>query len=247
MFLLMLVRVGTILMLLPGMNGRTAPTPVKVAFAVLLTIVLTPFTPRGDAELSQAGTFIVAVGQEFLVGLLMGFGVALILGAIEIASSLITIQMGLNLGPTFNPAFNMSGAPLDTLYMIIATLIFFGVNAHHTIILALQKSFVTLPVGTAGVSSGGADTIIDLASGMLVNALRIGLPVAGTLLLADLAMGLLSRMVPQMNVFFVGLPAKIMVGFALVLLTLPFLFNVIGSLMGAELIDVISRAGGVAR
>lgn len=246
-FLLMLVRVGTMLMLMPGISGRGVSTPIKVVFAVVLTLALTPFAPAGSAELSETGRFVAGVFQEFLVGLLMGFGIAMIFGAIEVAASLINIQMGLNLSPTFNPTFNMTGAPLDTFYLIVATLIFFGVNAHHIVILALARSFETLPVGTASISPGGEGTLIDLTATMFFNALRIGLPVAGTLLIADIAMGLLSRMVPQMNVFFVGLPAKILAGFALILLTMPFLLTVIRTLMSTGLVEAISRAGGVAR
>lgn len=246
-FLLMLVRVGTMLMFLPGFNGRNVPTPVKVAFSVVLTLTLVPFAGGDAAALTETGRFVVAVAQEFLVGLLLGLGVALVFGAVETAASLINIQMGLNLSPAFNPSFNTQGAPLDTFYLLTASLIFFGVNAHHLLILALARSFDTLPLGTASLSPTGDNTIVALTQTMFVNALRIGLPVAGTLLIADIALGILSRMVPQMNVFFVGIPAKILVGFGLVLLTLPFLLGMLGGMLTSGLLDMVARAGAVAK
>jgi flagellar biosynthetic protein FliR len=246
-FLLMLVRVGTMLMLLPGFNGRGVPVPAKIGFSVVLTLILVPVSPAGDPALSEAGRFVVGVGQEFLVGLLFGFAVALVFAAIEMAAGIINMQMGLNLAASFNPTFNTTGAALDTFYLVMASLIFFTINAHHLLIVALARSFTTLPVATASISGSADQTIIALTSAMFVNALRIGLPVAGTLLIADIALGILSRMVPQMNVFFVGLPAKIFVGFLLLLLTLPFLLSVMGTLISGGVMDAINQAGGVAR
>jgi flagellar biosynthetic protein FliR len=246
-FILMLVRVGTMLMLLPGFSGRNVPVPIKVAFAVVLTLVLTPVSPAGDPGLSDAGRFVVGVGQEFLIGLLMGFAVSLVFGAVEIAAALISMQMGLSLGQTFNPAFNTNGTALDTFYMVVATLVFFSLNAHHLLILALARSFEAVPVGTAALNGSLEQTIVGLTSTMFVNALRIGLPVAGTLLIADAALGILSRMVPQMNVFFVGMPAKVFAGFALILLTLPFLINVLATMVDVGISDAVSRAVAVPR
>jgi flagellar biosynthetic protein FliR len=246
-FLLMLVRVGTMLMLMPGFSGRSVPAPIKVIFSVVVTLTLVPFSQTNAAQFNDPGRFAVGVGQEFLVGLLMGFGIALIFGAVEMAAGLINIQMGLNLSPAFNPSFNMTGGALDTFYMLIASLIFFGADAHHLLILALQRSFVTIPVGAATFSQSGQQTLAALTEVMFVDALRIGLPVAGTLLLADVALGILSRMVPQMNVFFVGLPAKMLVGFGLILLTMPFLLGVLHTMMSSGLVDMVSRSGGLAR
>jgi flagellar biosynthetic protein FliR len=114
-FLLMLVRVGTMLMLLPGFNGRGVPVPAKIGFSVVLTLILVPVSPAGDPALSDAGRFVVGVGQEFLVGLLFGFAVALVFAAIEMAAGIINMQMGHNLAASFNPTFNTTGAALDTL------------------------------------------------------------------------------------------------------------------------------------
>jgi flagellar biosynthetic protein FliR len=246
-FVLMLVRVGTMLMLMPGFSGRNIPTPIKAGFAIVLTLVLVPVSPTSDQAINDTGRFVVGVGQEFLVGLLMGFAVALVFGAVEIAAGLISLQMGLSLGQTFNPAFGSVGTALDTFYLVVATLIFFSLNAHHLLIVALARSFEVIPVGTAALSGSLQQSVISLSSAMFINALRIGLPIAGTLLIADAALGILSRMVPQMNVFFVGLPAKIFAGFALLLLTLPFLINVLATMMTSGIGDAVTRAVAVPR
>ncbi len=246
-FVLVLVRIGTMLMLVPGFSGRGVPTPLKIGFSVLLAVVLLPFVRVNPVGLEVADRFVVAVAQEFLVGLLMGFAVAVVFGAIEMAASLASLQMGLNLAAVFNPALNAQASALDTFYLVLASLIFFGVNGHHMLLVALQRSFESVPVGSATLAANGDQAIVALTAAMFVEALRIALPISGTLLVADAALGILNRMVPQMNVFFVGLPIKIVVGFLVLALTLPFLIRVLDGMMTRGLVDALGRAGAVVR
>lgn len=246
-FLLMLVRIGTMLTFMPGFGGRNVPMPVKIAASLVLALVLIPFNRAGDSGLTEPGRFAAAVGQEFLIGLLMGLGVAIVFGAVEMAANIIGVQLGLNLAPVFNPSFNAAVMPLSTFYIVTASLVFFAANGHHIVLMALQRSFETVPVGTATLGDGASQVVIRLTGAMFADALRIGLPVAGTLLVVDAALGILNRMVPQMNVFFVGLPAKILVGFGLVLLTLPFLLRVLEPLVTRGVYQAIGQAGSVAR
>lgn len=246
-FLLMLTRIGTMLAFVPGFAGRSVPAQFKVLASLVLTIVLVPFSRAGGADLTAPGRFAAAVAQEFLVGLLLGFGVAVVFGAIEMASGLIGIQIGLNMAPVFNPSLSDQAMPLNTFYYVMAALVFFGANGHHLVLLALARSFQAIPVGTAGLADTSGRTLIGLTGTMFADALRIGLPVAGTVLLVDAALGLLNRMVPQMNVFFVGLPVKLFVGFAVLLLTLPFLLRMLTPMLTSGIYDSIGQAGAVAR
>lgn len=246
-YLLMLTRIGTMLTLVPGFGSRNVPMPLKVIASLMLALVLVPFTRVTTTGLSEPGRFAAAVAQEFLVGLLLGFGVAVVFGAVQMAASIVGAQIGLNMAPVFNPSLNMAETPMNTLYLAIATLVFFGANGHHLVLLALQRSFLAVPVGSATLADDAGRAIIGLSSMMFVEAVRIGMPIAGTLLVVDAALGVLSRMVPQMNVFFVGLPAKIFAGFALMLLTLPFLLRVLGPLVTRGLYDTIGHAGAVVR
>ncbi|MDI3340335.1 MAG: flagellar biosynthetic protein FliR [Sphaerobacter sp.] len=245
--LLAMTRIGTTLMFIPGLGGRTVPTPLKVLAAGVLALVLLPFTPPVTQPLSDPAHFTVALAREFLLGLLMGFGIAVVFGAIEMAASLAGVQIGLNLGPIFDPALNAQATPLNTYYLVTAALVFFGTNGHHLVLLALHRSFQSVPIGGATLAGDAGSTITALASLMFADALRIGLPVAGTLLAVDAALGVLNRMVPQMNVFFVGLPVKVLAGFGVLLLTMPFLLRLLSTMVTSGIVEAIGRAGGVAR
>lgn len=246
-FLLMMTRIGTMMMFMPGFGGRSVPTPTKVVLSGVLALLLVPFTQIGEETFTAAGVFATAVARELLIGLVMGIGIAVVFGAIEMASSLIGLQVGLNLQPVFNPSLGAQQLPVNTFYMVIAALIFFGANGHHLILLAMQRSFQTVPVGTAGLAEHAGVTIIGLTSAMFVDALRIALPVAGTLLVVDACLGVLNRMVPQMHVFFVGLPIKIFVGFAVLLMTMPFLVRLLSPMLTRGLVEAIGHAGSVVR
>jgi len=234
-FLLVSVRIGLVLALLPGFNGRSVPNQAKIALTVALTLILTPFVPVEAQGLTTPVGFVIALGRETLVGLAMGLGVAFVFTAVETAAAIVSLQMGLNLSALFQPTLNTQGSMLTSLYLALAALVFFTTNSHHLLILALQRSFVAVPVGTGRVTAASANSVITLSGTMLADAVRIGLPIAATLLLVDLALGLLNRMAPQIGVFFVGLPAKLFIGFLVFGLTLPFLLRVLQTLVSSGL------------
>lgn len=240
-FLLMSVRIGLVITLIPGLSGRSVPNQAKVALTVILALMLSPFVQADAVALSRADRFVLALAQEFLVGLALGLAVAMIFAAVEMAASVISFQLGFSLANVFDPTLNVQGTALNTLYLALAALLLFITNGHHLLLLGLQSSFQTIPLGGVSPAPGADQTLVELSAAMFSDALRLGLPIAGTLLVADVALGILSRMVPQMNVFFVGLSAKIFAGLLLLALTLPFLVRVLGDVVTRELVDAMAQ------
>ncbi|MCS7257190.1 MAG: flagellar biosynthetic protein FliR [Thermomicrobium sp.] len=247
LFVLVVTRVGLVLTLLPGFGSQAVPLPARVALAIVVALVLTPFVRTEATALNQPTVFAVALAREIVTGLALGLAVAAVFAAIEMAASLIGYQLGFGLAATFNPAFGTHGTALNTLYLALAALVLFGTNGHHLLIAALARSFALLPPGTTLPDTDTPLALIGLTGTMFADALRIGLPVAGSLLVADIGLGLLNRMVPQMSVFFVGLPAKILLGFFVLLLSVPFLVQLLASLTTDGLIGVITRVILAAR
>jgi flagellar biosynthetic protein FliR len=247
LFVLIVTRIGLVLTLLPGFGSQAVPLPARVALAVVLALVLSPFVPAGDNALSLPFVFAVALAREIVIGLALGLAVAAVFAAIEMAASLIGYQLGFGLAATFNPAFGTHGTALNTLYLAFAALVLFGANGHHLLIGALARSFALLPPGTTMPNADTSLALIGLTGAMFADALRIGLPIAGSLLVADIGLGLLNRMVPQMSVFFVGLPAKILLGFFVLLLSVPFLLQLLASLTTDGLIGAVTRVILAAR
>ncbi|MCX2727950.1 flagellar biosynthetic protein FliR [Thermomicrobium sp. 4228-Ro] len=247
LFVLIVTRIGLVLTLLPGFGSQAVPLPARVPLAVVLALVLSPFAPAGDNALSLPFVFAVALAREIVIGLALGLAVAAVFAAIEMAASLIGYQLGFGLAATFNPAFGTHGTALNTLYLTLAALVLFGTNGHHLLIGALARTFALLPPGTRMPDADTPLALIGLTGAMFADALRIGLPIAGSLLVADIGLGLLNRMVPQMSVFFVGLPAKILLGFFVLLLSIPFLLQLLAGVTTDGLIGAVTRVLLAAR
>jgi len=239
--ILMSVRIGLVITLIPGLSGRSVPTQAKVALTLLLALMLSPFVRADAVALSQVDRFLLALAQECLIGLALGLAVSMTFSAIEMAASIISFQLGFSLANVFNPSLNLQGTALSTLYLVLAALLLFLTNGHHLLLLALQRSFETIPLGGVRLSPRADAAVLELSALMFADALRIGLPIAGTLLVADVALGILNRMVPQMSVFFVGLPAKIFAGVLLLALTLPFLLRVLSDVVTRQLGETMLR------
>lgn len=213
---LVLLRCTGFVVSAPILGNRSVPTPVKAGLIALLAVALV-----GSAKAAPgAAPLIVAAPIELLIGLALGFSMALAFGAIETAARLLSIQMGLSLGAVFDPVGGEASTPLGPLFAVMSGLLFLALNLHLAIIGVLADSFATLPIG-GDWPAGLFGSLSRLGALALELAARVAMPLALVLLLAELAVALISRAIPQVNVFFLGLPLKILLGIALVAVALP--------------------------
>src|SRR5690606_993992 len=147
----------------------------------------------------------------------------------------------------FNPSLDLQGTPLNTFYLVAAALVFFSANGHHLVLMALHRSFQTVPIGSAALADNAGTAIIALASLMFVDALRIGLPVAGARPAVVACLGVPAGVPPQTNASPVGLPVKSCAGSAALLWPLPCLSRVRAPRVTGGVIEAIGRAGAAAR
>jgi flagellar biosynthetic protein FliR len=223
-FFLIFLRVAAILMSMPVFNGNSIPVLFKFGLALSTSIVLFPLL---DIEvfpaLTDLGGFVIGAVGEILLGVIIGMAVNLTFVGLQIAGQLSGYQMGMALAEVMDPADGEQIPLLAQFFQIFAFLIFLTVNAHHWFIKALAESFHLVP--PFGFKLGGAliDQLMRMAGNMFVIALKVGAPVIAALLLTSIALGLVARTVPQMNVFFVAMPLKIMIGLLWVGFSLPYL------------------------
>ncbi|MFN8535298.1 MAG: flagellar biosynthetic protein FliR [Dehalococcoidia bacterium] len=220
---LVLARIGGLVVASPVYSSRALPGPVKIGFAVALSIILFPpgaVTPSHlPAELLP---FLGALLLNAIVGLAVGFASSLVFGAIQTGAGLIGTQIGFGLSQVIDPMFEGASNTLDTFYTLFATMVFLTLSGHHWLIAAMGRTFEAIPLTSAGLSAEIATSrVLALAGELWVVAFQIALPVTGALLLTDVALGVLTRTVPQMNVFVVSMPLKVLVGVVVVLVTLP--------------------------
>jgi flagellar biosynthetic protein FliR len=200
----------------PIFGHRAVPRPVKAGLIAILALTL-----ASDANAAPGAVpMLVAAPIELLIGITMGFALGLGFSAVETAARLLSLQMGLSLGAVFDPVSGEASTPFDPLFAVMAGLLFLALNLHLAIVGVLADSFTALPIGGAWPTDlfGAVSRLIALA---LELAARVAMPLALVLLLVELAVALISRAIPQVNVFFLGLPLKILVGIVLVGISLP--------------------------
>lgn len=220
--LLILGRVAGIFMSAPVLSSTRIPVQMKVGLAVMVALILRPVV--GGLETGLPGAvlpFAALAVRETLIGVTIGFIASLIFSAVQMAGELGDMQAGFAFAGMLDPRTGERTSVIGQVHMLMAWLIFLGVNGHHVLLNGVAESFRAMPLGAAAAKAGLVDGLMVLASRVFAVALQIGAPVVGAVLLADLALGMLSRTVPQMNVFVVGFPIKMVLGLTVLMLALP--------------------------
>jgi flagellar biosynthetic protein FliR len=229
------VRILGVMIAAPLFGNPRFPVRMRVGLALLITLVVAPTLPPLPpiAPDSPAGLGIFA--QQLLIGLAMGFAVRLMFTAAEMAGELIGLQMGLGFAMFYDPQHSGQLPVVGQFLGVVATLIFLAVDGHLLMISTLADSFHEMPITPAAVDPLAWRTIAGWGSHILYAALLLSLPVVAVLLATNLALGVLTRAAPQLNVFAVGFPITLTIGFGALLLSLPFFTPVFERLLGESL------------
>ena len=235
LFFLALTRVLALLIQVPVLAGRATPDPVKLGLGLLVTIVIVPWQPlAADAPTMDIIQFTSAIFTELLIGTLAGFASSLVFGALQIAGTLMGLGSGFSAGQILNPTMGDTGSAMDQIFVIVATLLFLVMDGHHVFLIGIQRTFIALPINKP-MPPLDLVRFVGMSSELITAGIQMSLSVMGTLLLADLALGLLARIAPQVQVFFLGMPIKIGVGFLALGISLTALFPVIGEMFRSVL------------
>lgn len=221
--LLVFVRVLGIFTAAPVLGHVRVPAQVKVGIAAMITLVVTPLVAAPAPETAtHILLFAVAVMKEAAVGLTLGFVAMMAFVAIQLAGEASDMQIGFGLANVADPLLGTRTSLLGQFQYTVATLLFLVLNGHHFLVAALVKSFSLVPVGALEYHPDMTGSILKILAGLFMLGLSIGAPVMLAVFLTDLALGLLGRTVPQMNLLLVGFPVKIAVGVSMLLVSLPF-------------------------
>ncbi|NLW81473.1 MAG: flagellar biosynthetic protein FliR [Desulfovibrionales bacterium] len=213
-FLSALMRVSLILFLMPFFGGQNLPAPVKAALTLTLTLALWPRIPHMGLQMpGHPFALAVMLGAELLIGLILGLVVRFLFAAIQTGGQLIGFQMGFTMVNAVDPESGISEAITAHFLYMVSLLTFLSFNGHLYLLSGLIQSFELLPPGAILLSPRLASQIFALSGQIFVLAIQIGAPVIASILLVDLALALVSRASPQMNVLIIGFPVKISVGF----------------------------------
>jgi flagellar biosynthetic protein FliR len=227
-FLLIFARISGIFTSAPIFGSRNVPLIIKAGLSLILSYILLPLLIQPNLNIPDILLFyVVTVIGEFLIGLTMGFACSFIFYGIQMAGALLDTQIGFGIVNVFDPQFGQQVPLVGNFKYILAIMIFLTSNSHHLFLAAMVYSFKTIPVTHGLFRPELAEIIVDMVVTIFIIALKISLPVLVALLLTDIALGILARTMPQMNIFVVGLPGKIIVGIFVLSLALPvYLFFV---------------------
>lgn len=223
-FLLVFCRISSFLVTAPIFSTRTIPPMFKIGISFFVALI--SFATLGaSATIEFDALYILAVFKEVLVGLLLGFLAYIFFTVAQIAGSFIDMQMGFGMANMIDPLTGASVPILGNLKFMIATLLFLTFNGHHFLIQGIMDSYAWIPLQNelfARIYSGQvSEFLLRSFAVMFTLAFQLAAPMVVALFLADTALGILAKTAPQFNVFVVGFPLKILIGFLLLLLLVP--------------------------
>ncbi|MCC6501707.1 MAG: flagellar biosynthetic protein FliR [Deltaproteobacteria bacterium] len=219
-FLFVLVRTGSILFTAPIFGAMNVPMQVKFGLTLLLAILLTPLTPAVALPAAMTGV-IISLAGEVLIGAAIGLAVKFIFTGIEYAGQVASFQMGIGMASAYDPINSAQITVLGKFLSILTLLIFLTVNGHLMVILALKKSFDVIPAYGFTLSGELMEGLIIFSKEIFILGLKFAAPVLAILIFVNIAMGIMARTVPQLNMFAVGFAVTISVGFVMILISLP--------------------------
>ena len=233
-FMLVLARVTPLFIMAPLFSSAMIPARVRGIIAVALSIGLTPVALHGQHIPSDAVEIGALIIQGMLVGLAFAFSLSILMAAVESAGSFIDVTSGFSYGSLINPLTGENGAVISRFYSLFGTMIFLVIGGDAWTIRGLGRTFDLVPL-TAGPKLGsligGAEQVF---STVFTSAIEIAAPVLVALLITDVAFGVVSRVVPQLNVFAVGFPVKVAVALLVTAASLPFVANWISGQMSTS-------------
>ncbi len=221
-YLLILVRVTGILAATPFFGSRNIPAMLKIGLGGLMAFLLLAIVPYDpvilEYSLSQTAGLIL---REMVIGFALGYILSLVFMTVQMAGQMMDVPMGFSMVNVLDPLMGQQVPILGQFQYVIAIVTFLTINGHHLVLKALNDSFKLVPLGGWSYWPGFPEICIKAFSAAFLVGVQIALPVVATLLLTDIALGLIARTVPQMNVFILGFPLKIGIGLFFVILLLP--------------------------
>lgn len=230
--ILVFMRITAFMVTSPGFSFRGIPNILKVAIAGVVTIFIYMATPEIPANVGLAEFVLLAI-KEIIFGLAIGFVTQMIFSAIEMAGNLIDFQVGFAMGAVYDPAMGTQASNYGRTYYWIGIAVFFLLDMHQIILEMVIRSYEFIPIGAADIFQLNPEAIIIIFAKVFEIAINLAAPIIITVLITDVVLGLVSRTVPQINVFMLGMPMKSMVSFLVFLVSISWLMNSAGNIIGS--------------
>jgi flagellar biosynthetic protein FliR len=231
LFLLIVMRVAFILFMMPLLGTRNIPVLVKAGLTLTLSLILLPVVEIRPAVFpSEPLHFLFLMVFEGLIGFILGLSIKVVFASIQLAGEFAGFQMGLSMAQIVDPSSGVDATLIAQLYYFLALLVFLSINGHHWFFRAVVQSFRLLPSGGLDLHEGLYRYFLSLSGNMFLIGIKIAAPVTAILILTQVAMGIVAKMVPQINILITSFPVTIGLGMIFVGLSLELLVPYLRSL-----------------
>jgi flagellar biosynthetic protein FliR len=243
-FMLVLSRVAGIFAALPVFGGHSLPLRIKVVIVFLITMVCFPTLSVALPQMpSDAFSLALLALSEVMIGLTLAFITQIIFAGVEFSGQIIGMQMGLTISSIIDPTRGTQTQIMSVVQTLFATLMFLSLNIHHLFIRAIVDSFKVIPLGGWRMSGELANFLVMRTADIFIIGIRLAAPVMVALLLTTVALGVMARAFPQMNIFMISMPLNIGLGLIILGMTLTIFFHVLETAFGhlSAQIDALFR------
>lgn len=215
------IRIAAFFTAVPLFSNRQLPNRVKIMLALLIALIVAPLLETPPIVEVFSGEAVMIAVQQVAIGILMGFMLQFVFGSLAIAGEMVGYSMKLGMAKMADPINGIQVPIVTTLYITLGMLVVLALDIHLMLLQMLVDSFQVFPVATDGITRNTLWEVVGWATKMYEFGLLMSLPILGSLLLLDIALGVVSRAAPQMNIFSVGFPITLIAGLILIWLTLP--------------------------
>ena len=216
-------RIMGLLAVAPLFGNRGIPARLKVALGMLLSAIVAPTVAALPAMDPMSISGVLLLAQQFIIGIAMGFAVRIVFTAVELAGELCGLTMGLGFATFFDPQSSGRSSAISQFLSLLTLMVYLASNLHLVVLSTLVDSFTSMPISAMPMGGDLFRQLVGWGGRIFSAGVQLALPVVAALLIVNIAMGILTRAAPQLNLFGVGFPVTLSVGFLMLALTVPYL------------------------
>ena len=240
-----LARVLGLMMTAPIIDNPGIPMTVKIGLGLLITVALVPGLDPLPAVSVGSWEGLAVLVREIVIGVTLGMVMQVVFGAVDLAGELAGTQMGLGFAAQFDPATASNSLVVTQFLAMLASLVFFAMDGHLMLFATLAETFHRVPIGLTGLRPQAWQGLAGLGSDLMHSGLMMALPVAAALVVANMALGLLTRAAPQLNIFSIGFPITLTAGMAVLTLGMPEIIQAFELMWSNGCASVLRVAGAL--
>jgi flagellar biosynthesis protein FliR len=235
-----LTRILGVISVAPLFGNVSVPARVKISLGILLSLIVAPTVPALPAIDPMSANGLLILVQQLVIGLTMGYAVRIVFAGVELAGEISGMTMGLGFASFFDPQTQARTSAISQFLALIMIMVYMASDLHLLVLSTLAKSFELMPISSGFISNEGLFQIVKLGGRIFSAGVQLSMPIVAALLITNVALGILTRAAPQLNIFGVGFPVTIGVGLIMIGVVLPYLTMPIIHLV-QEGIDAMGR------